>query len=98
MAKTIKVVLSPGWGAGIASWNDYELAEHPDVVRAVERGATMDEISALVEELFPGNHYYLGGFRDAEVVEVTGPYRIEEYDGNESIVTPRNQGPWRNAD
>ena len=94
--KTIKVVLSPGWGAGIASWNDYELAEHPDVVRAVERGATLDEIESLVAELFPGKGYYLGGFRDAVVVEVTGPYLIEEYDGNESIVQP-SEKHWRNV-
>lgn len=96
MAKTIKVVLSPGYGAGIASWNDYELAEHPLVVRAVEQGASEAQIRALVEELFPGKDYYLGGFRDAVVVEVTGPYLIQEYDGSEYIIQP-DQFNWRNV-
>lgn len=28
---------------------------------------------------------YLGGFRDATVVTVHGPYRINEYDGSETV-------------
>lgn len=39
-----------------------------------------------LQEKFPeADYFYLGGARDLEVFEVDGPFRIEEYDGFESV-------------
>lgn len=34
---------------------------------------------------------YLGGARDLAVYEVSGPFRIDEYDGNESVIEAREE-------
>lgn len=90
-----KIVISPGYGAGIASWADdelgYEVVENPAFVEYVENGGRdEDEARAILEAegiLKPDDYFYFGGLRTAEVVEVHGPYRITDYDGYESIET-----------
>ncbi|MEL6544135.1 MAG: hypothetical protein AAFQ82_05885 [Myxococcota bacterium] len=37
---------------------------------------------------------YFGGFNDCEVVTVNGPYRIDEYDGAETLVEACDQEWW----
>ena len=90
------VVISPSFGAGIATWADlpearrYDFVEDPEVVSCAAENVTKDELLSRVlatgrwtgEEL---DEIYLGGWKDATVVVVAGPYMIEEYDGFESI-------------
>lgn len=96
-----KIVISPTFGAGIATWNDkgYEVAECPAFVAYVEAGGR-DQVVAqrICEEagvLEPGDHFYWGGLSGAEVVEVTPPYRIDEYDGSESVTQVSDVETWR---
>lgn len=96
-----EVVVSPGYGAGFCTWmgvkNAYDLVEHPETVRAVNDGWPFDMWLARMIELglVDGDDYiYSGGWQDCVVVTVYGPYRIEEYDGNEYIVE-MNKTDWR---
>lgn len=40
---------------------------------------------------------YLGGARDLTVMTVNGPFRVDEYDDNESVIEQSQQG-WINLD
>lgn len=90
-----QVVISPGFGAGLLTWGDksdmaYGMIEHPALVKACLDGASWEEArSAMVacgytEEDVEGCLCSLG-WEDVEVVAVSGPYLINEYDGSESI-------------
>ena len=93
------IVYSPGYGAGIATWNDngYDIIENPQFVEYVRSGGRditrAEEI--LVEQGFDADTLYLGGVRDAQVFTVDGPYMIEEYDGYESIKQHSDGELWR---
>ena len=83
------IVISPQYGAGIATWNDrgYDIVECPAFVEYVRNGGRDPDQakSILTEAGFDTSDIYLGGLRDARVVTVHGPYRIDEYDGFESL-------------
>ncbi len=104
------IVISPGFGAGIATWcgelstgkNGYDVAECPEFVAYV-RDTPQDErdgdaaIAVLVAAgvASESDHVYMGGLGGAEVVTVHGPYAIEEYDGSESIREQADSEYWR---
>jgi hypothetical protein len=97
-----KIVISPGFGAGIASWaseKGYDVVECPEFVAYVEAGGkNPDQAQAICERagvLDPGEYFYWGGLRDACVVEVEPPYRIDEYDGSESVTQASDSQNWR---
>lgn len=86
-----KVLISGGFGAGWSTWN----TANPEAVlfwapliEALEAGEDVTEdhpaVRSLVAEV--GN-VYLGGLEGLYVAEVTGPFRVTEYDGAESIET-----------
>jgi hypothetical protein len=94
---TRKVLVSPGFGAGWSTWSRGEtgelMTEFAPIIAALEAGETLTEshpaVVALVsecEERF-GDSPYLGGLVGLRVETVTGPYRVTEYDGSESIET-----------
>lgn len=116
-----KVVISPMFGAGIASWmsdegqRNYDFVEDPAFIEWVENELPDLEYNDI--GLFNMNDYfhsiltpimvatgrwteeeletiYFGGIRSAQVVTVDGPYRIDEYDGYESI-TQQEGFDWR---
>ena len=80
----LAVLVSPGYGAGWSSWN----TDHPDclfnptIVQWVLNGKNGD-----VPEVC-GEDFYYGGARDLVVhwVPVGTKFKIDEYDGNESIL------------
>lgn len=82
------VVVSPGYGAGWYTWNDYneELLFHPRLVAAI-LGESKEKPEKVAAELWPDA--YDGGLKDARVVWVPEGtlFRIDEYDGSEKIVT-----------
>jgi hypothetical protein len=106
-----KVVYSPGFGAGIASWwhgpedRAYDFVEDPAFVNWVENELPKlkaDTMNLKVESFIQNSvvpvmvatgrwtedelkSVYYGGFYQAVVATVDGPYRIREYDGSESI-------------
>lgn len=84
----VAVLVSPGYGAGWSTWTSVggDVALHsPELVEAVEAGATADELKALVARLFP--NAYKGGVAQLRVewVKLGQRFRIVEYDGNESL-------------
>lgn len=82
-----KVLVSPGYGAGFATWahgDKKKLAEDPELIAMVEAGTQYSErFRARAEEIC--SYVCLGGVSQLVVEEVTGPYRIEVFDGCESI-------------
>ena len=83
----MKVLISPGYGAGWSTWNEKELATDKRIIKAFELGMNEAEMSEYLEELGYEN-VYMGGYHDCEIVEVPKGSRfiIEEYDGHESIL------------
>ena len=95
-----KVLISPGYGAGWSTWyggNDEArkaMLQWPPLVEAAERGDTIDEKHPAVQSMV--EHFtekgwqipYMGScLAQLSVVEVNGPFCIEEYDGWESLRT-----------
>ena len=86
----MKVLISPGYGAGWSTWECPEMAFDERLIRAFECGISEEDMKALCVECgyMPlGNPPFMGGFEDLEVVEVPSGtvFRIHEYDGFESI-------------
>lgn len=83
----MKVLISPGYGAGWSTWNTKELAIDKRVIEAFESGMNEDEMSEYLERLGYEN-VYMGGYCNCEIVEVPKGSRfiIREYDGHESIL------------
>ena len=81
----MKVLISPGYGAGWSTWNSPEMAVDERLIEAFENGISEEGMKQLCEEL--GYESYMGGFEDLEIVEVPSGslFRVSEYDGYESI-------------
>ena len=93
-----KILVSKGWGAGWSTWNDSdkrkEMAEYQPIIDFIEAGndpALLKEDHPLVQQMITDldikGGIYDGGASNLCVEEVSGPYRIDEYDGNEYVTT-----------
>ena len=81
----VAVLYSPGYGAGWYSWHDVEaLIYDPRVVHYVETGEK-ELITSYVEAVYPD--VYCGGVDDLQIewVPEGTRFRINEYDGSESL-------------
>ena len=82
----VAVLIIPGDGAGWYSWHGIEeLIYDPSIVEWTER-KELDKIFTYIELKYPET--YCGGLEDLVVVwvPVGAKFRINEYDGNESLV------------
>jgi hypothetical protein len=82
----VAVLLSPGFGAGWYSWHGIEeLIYDPSIVEWVEK-KELDKILTYMKLKYPD--VYCGRVEDlvAIWVPVGSRFRIDEYDGNESLV------------
>ena len=81
----MKVLISPGYGAGWSTWNNLEMAVDERLIEAFENGISKEGMKQLCEEL--GYESYMGGFEQLKVVEVSkgNLFQIREYDGSEYI-------------
>jgi hypothetical protein len=90
----VAVVYSPGYGAGWYSWNlEYpELLFDPTVVKYIEDGNEKGFLSYMGLK-YP--EVYISGFNELTIewVPLGTSFRINEYAGNESIVT-REDDEW----
>lgn len=84
----VAILYSTGFGAGWYTWNRrYPACQyHPKLVALVEKNASAKEIQAQAKMLF-GEDFYTGGAADLTIawLPVGTSYRIDEYDGAESI-------------
>ena len=81
----VAVLYSPGYGAGWFSWHNIEaLVYDPRVVHYVETGEK-ELILSYVDEVYPD--VYCGGVEDLQIEWINEGtlFRINEYDGSESI-------------
>lgn len=87
----MKLLISPGYGAGWSTWNIPAMATDKDLIELFEKGCTYEEMEKLCIEKNYTDEYceppYMGGFQQLKVVEVPkgALYRINEYDGAESV-------------
>ena len=86
----VAVLYSPGFGAGWSTWAGSEIAERlifdPEVVAWVE-GGKQGPVPDM-ETKYGDDYFYDGGASDLEIrwVPVGSRFRINEYDGSESVV------------
>ena len=87
----MKVLISPGFGAGWSTWGYPNMAFDERLIRAFECGITEDDMKELCRacgyvDSF-GNSPYMGGFKQLEVREISSGvlFQIKEYDGSEYI-------------
>ena len=82
----MKVLISPGYGAGWSTWEGAGLATDVRLIDAFERGISALEMQELCADLGYGD-VYMGGFKNLKVVEIPAGelFQIREYDGYESI-------------
>lgn len=91
----VAVLISKGFGAGWYSWNgDEVLLFHPKLVEMVEEGKSSEITQDWVKENLGIEGVYCGGAEDLEIhwVSVGESFRVDEYDGNESLVTSYDLG------
>lgn len=91
----IGVLISPGFGAGWSTWapDDFPINVALDkrvIVKWLEltnEWDGRDKFEKWLYEITDGAYVYLGGWRDLELVFVPkgSMFRINEYDGDESI-------------
>ena len=87
----MKVLISPGYGAGWSTWDCPGMALDERIIRAFECGISEEDMATLCVECGYTNRFgdapYMGGFEDLEVVEVPSGvrFKIREYDGSEYI-------------
>ena len=94
-----KVVISCGYNPWGSSFSEhmYEVAEYPPFVEYVSnKGCDGDVIIEILRGIdgLDIEDIYLGDNPKLHVVEVSGPYVIEDYDGGEYVVE-RSQMKWR---
>ena len=82
----MKVLISPGFGAGWSTWNDTQLAIDSRIIEAFEKGMSEEEMQDYCVSLGYESPY-MGGYENIEIQEVPSGalFQIREYDGHEYI-------------
>lgn len=82
----IGIIYSPCFGAGWSTWGQREQALDQTLANLIESGAPYADWVTHCEEKWPEE--YLGGLDDCVVewVEEGTLFKIDEYDGSESIM------------
>jgi len=81
----IAVLVSPGYGAGWSTWNNYPASVFdPDIVKAILAN-DITKACEIASEKYP--EAYQGGMEDliVEWIDEGTMFQIKEYDGYESI-------------
>lgn len=84
----VGILISKGYGAGWYSWgHNEEMLFSPEIIELVEQGASAEIIEKEAKKLW-GDKYFYGGADGlcVEWVDVGTAFRIDEYDGAESLI------------
>jgi hypothetical protein len=93
----VAVIYSPNWGAGWYSWHNFEaLVYHPTLVEMIEEGRHHDiteELCKILLGLNDDNYLTISCVEDLKIewLPVGTQFRIDEYDGNESIIIKEDE-------
>lgn len=84
------VLISVGFGAGWSTWNDEEIAYDKRIIEKWLEKVSSDEMCDYIESL-GYRRPYMGGYHDLRLrfVPRGTMFCIHEYDGAESIETPK---------
>lgn len=99
----VAVIISPEFGAGWSTWASDELAEKitfwPELAQMILDEKSSSELDVFVKETYPDEYIYTGGLDEAIVIWVSKgvAFRINEYDGFESIEYQEQQYDLRTA-
>ncbi len=88
-----KILYSPGYGAGWASWNSGPvgkfMAEYEPIINAIENDEPISELIVQMQkeifEKFGEEYVCVLGADQLKVTTVHDQYRINDYDGFESV-------------
>jgi len=90
----VAVLVSYGFGAGWSTWNEESLAYDKNVIEIFDKyppQQTKEGLEQVQNELkeLGYKYVYMGGYNDIqkEWIEKGVPFRINEYDGSETIQT-----------
>lgn len=91
----VAILISPSFGSGWHTWNtEYGevLLFHPTLVRIVEAGYAHTITSEFMEKELGLADVNCHGAKDLTIVwlPVGTPFVIDDFDGSEFIVTPKN--------
>lgn len=90
----VAIAYSPGFGAGWSTWNDTELTNtllfHPDIINMILSNKQSEIGTDWLVEHFSEEFkdVYCGGVSNLSIrwVPVETQFRIDEYDGSESVI------------
>ena len=92
----VAVLYSPGYGAGWSTWASAEFQKFAvfdrRLVEMAERGDGVEEVNeflaSIVSSTGAAASFYTGGWKDIRIewIDEGQMFRINEYDGSESIV------------
>ena len=95
----VAVLYSPDFGAGWYTWNHQypDILFDPFIVQMVEDNTDSKTIELYCEEKYPLGCFIGASELVIEWVDVNREFRIDEYDGNESIIFRDNDDDWITA-
>jgi len=84
--KLVGIIYSPGFGAGWSTLGAPEMALDQELAHAIDQGLDHDKLVEIAEKNWPDE--YRGGLYQCVVewVKHGQEFRIDEYDGDESLV------------
>lgn len=87
----VGVLYSPRYGAGWYSWNTEvpQCLYSPEIIALVEADKRNEITDALCQKLFGVKYFCAGGAEDLKIewLPIGTQFRVDEYDGLESIQT-----------
>ena len=87
----VAVLVSPGYGAGWYTWHrNEELLYDPSIVEWIEQG-DLDKINTYLELKYPNDTTLGSSELEVNWVPMGARFRIDEYDGAESLVLETNE-------
>ena len=94
--RRMKVIISSCYGAGWSTWQNYKhrlfYTTDNKLIKMLENKATEDEVSQYCFDK-TGELPYMDGWKNCIICSIPDDckFRIDEYDGNESIITDEEE-------
>ena len=97
----IEILISPGYGAGWSTWNEnysINLAVDKKIIDyfKTHKYSSIHDLRSFMQSIGYDERVYYGGWNNIKIMTVPKncKFRIEEYDGSESLITYANDELW----